>query len=150
MRIDFEIINDPYLDPKSVYNITHYVTHDKNGRLLNFCGSPNTRITDPAGQMMYVKKYFGKEAGRQIRHFIVSFDRRLPYSEFELGVIGMKVCGYYSDRYQIIFGVHNNTDNLHIHFAMNTVSFIDGKMYSESHGDAIGLRKYIETAVYSF
>lgn len=143
----FEIVNESYSDPKDVYRVTHYVTHDKNGRLLTFCGSPNTSINDPVRQMMYVKRYFGKESGRQVRHFIVSFDNRIPYSEYELYVMGLRICRYYSERYQIIYGVHNDTDNLHIHFAMNTVSYIDGKMYSEGYKDSFKLRNYINQIV---
>ncbi len=45
-------------------------------------------------------------------------------------ILGWQIAAYYAHRYQIVFGVHENTENLHIHFVFNTVSFVDGLKYN--------------------
>lgn len=142
-----QIMNESYKESHSLYCVTRYVTHDKEGRPLRYCGSPNTRIDHIADDMMFVKRYFGKEHGRLVRHFVVSFDNAHGFCAAELNVIAYRICRYYSDTYQIVFGVHEDTDNLHIHFAMNTVSYVDGRMYSEGYTDSYMLKNYINHVV---
>ena len=43
-----------------------------------------------------------------------------------------------------LYGVHHDTLHIHIHFAVNTVSYIDGRMYSGSWGDYAELRDFIQ------
>ena len=143
MRPVIQIVNESYKHPQSVYFVTRYVTHNKDGSWLQFCGSPNTSMRDIEGQMMCVKRYFGKMSGRQVRHFFISFDNESGLIPPDLDRIGMNVCYYYSDRYQIVYGVHEDTDHLHIHFAMNTVSYVDGSMYSSGYEDSYRLTNYV-------
>ena len=42
---------------------------------------------------------------------------------------------YYADEFQIVYAVHNNTDDVHIHFVMNTVSYLDGHKYAGKRED---------------
>lgn len=62
---------------------------------------------------------------------------------FSAKFIAYEIAKYYGDRYQIIFGVHRNprinrkgraTSYVHIHMLMNSVSFVDGKMYADNKG----------------
>ena len=63
---------------------------------------------------MLVKQHFQKMDGREMRHFIVSFDEDItPYDAY---IMGRQIAAYYAHRYQIVFGVHDDTENLHIHF----------------------------------
>ena len=50
---------------------------------------------------------------------------------------------YYRD-YQSVYGLHEDTAHQHLHFAVNTVSFETGKMYSEGVSDWHCLRGYIQ------
>ena len=64
-----------------------------------------------------------------------------------------RIAGYYGDRYQIIYGVHRSHRNnrhgliasyLHIHMIMNSVSFVDGKMYADNKGDTQRFLEHIK------
>lgn len=62
----------------------------------------------------------------------------------------MEIAAYYGKRYQVFFGIHGNTDHRHIHFVMNTVSYIDGKKYAEGYDDFFKFREYVNTVVESY
>ncbi len=37
-----------------------------------------------------------------------------------------KICEYYADKYQIIYGVHEETNNLHIHIVLTVQALLTG------------------------
>jgi len=82
-------------------------------------------------QMWKVKEYFHKEDKRQALHYILSFSKEEEkYIEPEEALrIGYEVAHYFQ-RWQVVFGVHTNTEHLHIHFVVNCVSYEDGKCIS--------------------
>lgn len=103
-------------------------------------------------QMMTVKKYFGKLSGNQLVHFIISFDRKID-DAYQAWDLGYKIADYYRDRYQIVFGVHENhraksngksTSYYHIHMMLNSVSFVDGKMFADNWSDIYSFRDHIQ------
>lgn len=57
---------------------------------------------------------------------------------------------YYSSRYQIVFGVHTDTRNIHIHFIMNTVSYVDGMMYSGNAVDMNNFKAFAEGEIIDY
>lgn len=79
-------------------------------------------------QMMIVKRYFRKKSGRQSLHYVLSFDTN--ESEY-IGIQEAMEIGYrlaeYLHGFQIVFGIHTDTDDLHMHFIINSVSYINGK-----------------------
>ena len=44
-------------------------------------------------------------------------------------------------KYQVVVTTHLNTDNIHNHFVINSVSFVDGKKFRNGIGDRLELRK---------
>ena len=148
MQYYFEIAPHGYYGNSSMRRIIDYVISDKKTkRLLPFVGSPNVELDKAFEQMMLVKEYYNKTGGRMIRHFWVSFPKQLCYTFVDCYYIGWRISEYYASYYQIIFGVHEDTENIHIHFAMNTVRFIDGKKYSDGYLDYFCLSKHIDDVV---
>lgn len=148
MRFAFKLVDEPYYRITSVHNLIHYVTHDKKTHLLlDYIGSPNTDISKATEQFLYVKQHYNKMSGRQMRQFVVSFNKKCCISSVDAYYIGMMICRFYAERYQIVFGVHQDTDNIHIHFALNTVSYVDGKKYREGYEDCFKLEGYVEYCV---
>lgn len=137
------LVNEPYNDLPSITNVVHYVTHKKSGDWVQFFGCLNGDIGKIVTEIIRVKQYFHKEDGRQIRQFIVSFEEQTEYNAYDVYILAIQIAAYYADRYQIVFGVHDDTDNLHIHFAFNSVSFVDGIKYSGGLGDMFRLKSYI-------
>ena len=61
--------------------------------------------------------------------------------------LAFQISAYYSQQYQIIFSVHEDTDHWHIHFVMNTVSFVDGKMFSEGPYELAQFKDYVDALI---
>lgn len=143
-----KMVNDPYKNQESISNLVDYAIKDKQKRLLRFYGGYNVDVLRAAEQMERVKEYYQKTYNRMMRHIIVSFDEDItPYDAY---VLGWQIAAYYADRYQIVFGVHEDTDNLHIHLVFNTVSFVDGLKYSGDYSDLVSFRSYVDQVVDSY
>lgn len=139
------MVSDPYNNFSSIFNLIDYALTDKRtGKPVRYCGGFNVDISRADEQMVLVKEYFHKASKRMMRHFIVSFEEDvLAYDAY---VLGYQIAAFYAGRYQIVFGVHEDTDNLHIHFVFNTVSFVDGLKYSEDINDLSKLKEYVNRA----
>ena len=98
-------------------------------------------------QMLLTKQIWNKMEGRQIRHFIVAFALDEFLTPQEAKAYGYQIARYYADQYQIVFGLHYDTRNLHLHFAFNTVSYQNGRMYSGGRGDYYGLIHHIQSCM---
>lgn len=130
--IIYKETSERYSDLGSVYDVPEYILKDKTQKeyvMNTYCGGLHiSDLCNIGNEFMMVKRYFGKMFGKQVKHFIVSFENNdrywlTPALAYNIGVL---ICQYYFGRNQIVFSVHTNTDNLHIHFCVNTVSFVDG------------------------
>ena len=78
-------------------------------------------------QMYIVKQYWNQTRGKQLRHFVVSFNDKESkgISNADDLVLGAyQICQYYYEGgYQSVFGIHRpgNSSNWHIHFVVNTI-----------------------------
>ena len=81
--------------------------------------------------MRTVQERFGKTDGMVALHAYQSFREGevTPEQCHEIGVaLARKVWG---KRFQVLVATHMNTDNLHNHFVINSVSYVDGKKYEQ-------------------
>ncbi len=81
--------------------------------------------------MRAVQERFGKTVGVVALHAYQSFREGevTPEQCHEIGVVlARKVWG---KRFQVLVATHMNTDNLHNHFVINSVSYVDGKKYEQ-------------------
>ena len=96
-------------------------------------------------QMMLVKELWHKTEGRQCRHIIVSFSNYEDLTIDEAVSYGYQIAAYYGCQFQTIFALHLNTDHMHLHFVINSVSYIDGKKYSGGWADYYQFVAYIQS-----
>lgn len=108
-----------------------YVENDIKTFQGAFVGGINVISTDPkeaVQEMMRVKKFYGKLDGRAALHGVLTLDAE--ESGISNGPELMKVCEEVLKElfpsHQAIFAVHTNTDNLHVHFIINSVG-LDGR-----------------------
>lgn len=102
--------------------------------------------------IMDEKKEFSKDGGRMAVHMIVSFDQdMMEYVDPKTALqIGYDICAVCFPGFQVIFGVHDNTDNLHIHFVVNTVSYYTGNKFSKSVYDLQKIKNNMECIVNTY
>lgn len=86
-------------------------------------------------EMTNVKKQFFKTGGIECYHAYQSFAENevTPEQAHEIGVkLAEELWG---DRFQVIVSTHLNTDNIHTHFVLNSISFLDGKRFCNTKKD---------------
>jgi len=92
-------------------------------------------------EMKNIKKQFFKTGGIECFHAIQSFAKNevTPEEAHEIGIqLAEELWG---DRFQVIISTHLNTDNVHNHFVLNSVSFLDGKRFCNTKKDYALMRK---------
>ncbi len=149
----FKMINKKYNRMEDLEHLVNYAVREDKciegvyGAQGLLKGSPEEMFQ----QMFDIKSAYYKKTGRQAKQFILSFSKE------EEGFIGLKEAreiGYmiasYFDKWQVVFGVHTDRDNLHIHFILNTVSYVDGLKFTKSLPELRMLGKQIENLIQQF
>ena len=91
--------------------------------------------------MQFVKTLYGKENGILAFHAYQSFNEGEVTPEIA-HEIGVKLANeMWGDRFQVVVSTHLNTQHLHNHFVINSVSFKDGKKYYSNLTNTALLRK---------
>lgn len=111
-------------------------------------GGFGINLNQASYEMMRLAEAFGKAKGLHLRHMILTFSQ--PEVDWfgtdalgEIYKIATYAARYYANQYQIIYAVHEDTDNYHVHFVMNTVSFVTGKKYRGDKADYYSFQKYL-------
>ena len=129
----------------------NYVIHGHTD--FGNAGSPNVNLECAVEQMHYVKKYFDKRGGNPIFHFIVVYNTKTAYDIGRAKSITRHIADYFADRYQIVWGVHEKrmskryggvSSMYHAHFVMNSVSYIDGKMFRGDYSEIYAFLEHIK------
>ena len=91
-------------------------------------------------RMMETKRRFGKMGGNVAYHGFQSFvsGELTPEEAHEIGMETAR--RMWGDAYEVVVATHLNTDNLHNHFIVNSVSFKTGKKYGNHISDHMRLR----------
>lgn len=142
-----KIVPEPYLNHDALEKLIHgYVYHK-----ALMIGGLSVDPIHAAEQMHLVKRLWFQTEGSQLRHFILSFnDRECDHinGAWSLRTGAYEVCEYYSDQYQIVFGIHQSREGRwHIHFVMNTVNFLTGKKYHAKNVYDFDLSHHILTCL---
>lgn len=112
----------------------------KTGQLL-FVHGINTLPENAYEDMMATKRRFGKLSGNIAYHGYQSF-RAGEVTPEEAHQIGLETARRMWGRdYEVLVTTHLNTDNLHNHFVVNSVSFRNGKKFLNKKSDHIRLRE---------
>lgn len=149
----FKIIRNTNDGLEYMYNALNYVygghtDYDKRYSL-------NTDIDNAYEQFLLVKRYFGKTSGNPVFHFIVSYTPRTTWGDnYERAeYLSRSIAEYFSDRYQLVYCIHKKPCSkkyggcasiYHAHFVMNSVSYIDGKMFSGNRTEIYAFLEYIK------
>lgn len=138
-----KFINESYKRKQDMFNLISYIA--SGAEAVSGYGVSLDCVENICMEFEFVKRYWNKaeEGRRQVRHFIVSFNN----SEMPLTVINCiarQIGAIYGNRFQVFYGIHLDTEHPHIHYAINTVNFVDGSMFSEGYGDLCKLEQTIK------
>ena len=129
-----------YLD-EDLYAAIRYVENDDKTDQTMYVSGINCSKHNAYNEMIAVKRRFG-ECGKNIAyHGYQSFaiGEVTPEEAHDIGKeTARKMWGA---KYQVVVTTHLNTDNIHNHFVVNSVSFKTGRKFRNGIGDRIELRK---------
>ena len=129
-----------YLD-EDLYAAIRYVENDDKTDQTMFVSAINCSKHNAYNEMIAVKRRFGERGKNIAYHGYQSFAAG-EVTPAEAHAIGMETARkMWGARYQVVVTTHLNTDNIHNHFVINSVSFVDGKKFRNGIGDRLGLRK---------
>ena len=136
-------------------NAVNYVLYGKAS--YDCIGSPNTSLEYPLEQMHYVKKYYDKTSANPLFHFIVVYNTRTVHDVEQAKYISRCIADYFANRYQIIWCVHEKhmskkysvvSSLYHAHFIMNSVSYVDGRMFCGDYAEIYTFLDYIKSVTH--
>lgn len=90
-------------------------------------------VTEVIDQFYIVKNIYHKSAYIPLRHYIISFDSFLEkLTPYQASLIAERVCyDLASEGYQVIYAIHEDTYNLHIHILLNTINLFSGYLFNQ-------------------
>ena len=138
-----------YFDDLALKDVINYVLNPQKTK-SHLAGAYGVQIEFAAQQMEFVSRAYNNYDKLRLRHFIISFadsDCILPCDAIYIAQRAAEFC---ASRYQIIFGIHEDADHLHVHFVMNQVSYMDGRKYSGSKKEHYDFVNYMKDVCYSF
>lgn len=129
-----------YLD-EDLYAAIRYVENDDKTDQTMFVSGINCSKHNAYNEMIAVKRRFGERGKNIAYHGYQSFAAG-EVTPDEAHAIGMETARQmWGAKYQVVVTTHLNTDNIHNHFVINSVSFIDGRKFRNGIGDRLELRK---------
>ena len=129
-----------YLD-EDLYATIRYVENDDKTDHTEFVTGINCSKHNAYNEMIAVKRRFGERGKNIAYHGYQSFAEGEVTPE-EAHQIGIETARrMWGAKYQVVVTTHLNTDNVHNHFVINSVSFTDGKKFRNSIGDRLELRR---------
>lgn len=124
---------------KSLNGQNRYFNYDARELVTNYILNPikspsgfrgTTGVSpDIVGSMDAVARRFEKEKGVQLRHFVVSYSPHELNDPGDAADIAAGVIEFIGQKYQALYAVHEDTENLHFHVMFNSVSYVDGSRY---------------------
>ena len=89
-----------------------------------------------------VQRKYGKANKRRLYQLVVSFPKEIDDANY-VKLVAENIANLLFDKHQIYYGVHEDTDNLHIHFAINAVSYVDGRKWHQNKKEFEEMKKKI-------
>ena len=150
-KIVIRITPHTYPRNKDIEQLIAYISghgkHHKQKVYYGECLWCQYQLPKGSHQMIQVQKYYKKDSKRRMYHMIISFPKDYRFNRICAIELADSTAQQFSNEYQIFFAIHNDTDNLHIHYAINSVSFQTGKKLHTSKSELKEIKQNILSLV---
>lgn len=124
----------------SIARAIRYVTKTEKTeeKLVSGIGcAPETAIEE----MKATKALWGKEEGRQYKHYIHSFPPSEKITPEQAHELAKELCQDRFKGYEVLIATHRDKEHIHSHIIVNSVSYEDGKKLQQSRADLARMKK---------
>ena len=126
---------------KDLHKELNYVANDLKTEEKLYVSGINCDSKTAKQEFISVKKRYNKTNGITVFHAIQSF-KKGEISPEQAHIIGKQLAKeMWGDRFQVVVATHLNTNHLHNHFVINSVSFLDGYKYHATSTSYAKLRE---------
>ncbi len=135
-----------YFDENAYLDTISYIT--QHGCAPYTGGANISSVENAAAEMKTTATFFGKNSGKRVRHSVLSFSESEHITPEQANEFAKQIIQYYAPEYQIVYAVHSNTENTHLHFVMNQISFTDGHRYAGKKKDYYDFQRYMKSVTH--
>lgn len=120
-----KIVDNPCNTDELLFKLCRYITEEEKtqGNIGGRGVSPFHAYAD----MRESQELWGTDWGRRSYHIVVSFEDALALVPNDAMELAFRISSLFFPEYQVLYGVHVTQSHLHIHFAINTTSLVNGK-----------------------
>lgn len=131
-----------FFDSHAYQDAIHYIFDPSKASFIGGAGVSSANTA--AKEMQKTAMDFGKNKGKKLRHSVLSFDEKESITPEQANEFARQIIQHYASEFQIVYSVHTNTDNPHVHFVMNQISFIDGHRYAGKKQDYYAFQRHMK------
>ena len=122
-----KIVDGQYVNDDAVDAVIGYIGREGNNHNIGGTGFWPINMCGALDCFKKVQQAYDVTQGRHLWHIIISPDSTWFFKENDLIIISDRICNYFSSEYQVFFGIHSDERYLHIHLAINSVNYRNGK-----------------------
>ena len=123
--------------------VLRYIMQDEKTSLdgISLVMGNNCLAQSAYTEMQTTKQRFKKTDGQQFFHFVQSFSPSEKVTPQEVNAIGLELAQREFPGYEAVVATHIDTDHLHNHIVVNSVSFETGKKLHQNTADLMKHRQ---------
>jgi hypothetical protein len=134
-----KMVPEHYKGDNDIKRLIKYVAGEgknKDSQIIKYIGAkglsknPNTA----AKQIITMQEALGKNDKRRVYQLIVSFPGHMK-SEWLALRVGKRIADIIFEEHQVYYAIHDSTDNMHIHFVINAVSYTSGRKWHKNKAE---------------
>ncbi len=126
-KIVVSIPNGRYENEDAVEKVISYILRLENMTLVGGYVTILNEPEDIISQFYAIQKYYNKMTGKRIIHIVFSVNKTFFFSLEHVKQLGYMIGRHFGNERQVIFAVHDDTEHLHIHMGINTVTYTNGE-----------------------
>ena len=143
----YKRINDKNNDKDSLKYLIDYISQKPYTVFETDVGVIGCRKDAVFQDMNAVKSAYHKNSGHQYEHAVLSITPDFPtLKDADYLAIGRRISSHCTG-YQCLYALHKDTRIRHLHFLWNTVSYKDGKRFSQGPPDLNREKAYINSVL---
>lgn len=106
-----------------------------------YASAHNCVLMSAYAEMITTKERFHKTEGRQFYHFVQSFSEDDDLTPQEVNALGLELAAREFPDFEVVVATHTDTNHLHNHIIVNSVSCVNGKKLHQNTEDLMAHRQ---------